>query len=58
MLHQLVGGLKAAMGYVGAADLGELRDKATFVRITNAGLRDKPHPRRNHHPRKPRTIPG
>jgi IMP dehydrogenase len=28
------------MGYVGAADLTELRDKATFVRISNAGLRE------------------
>ncbi|MBI1621168.1 IMP dehydrogenase [Aquamicrobium zhengzhouense] len=40
VLHQLVGGLKAAMGYVGAADLAELRARATFVRISNAGLRE------------------
>ena len=40
VLHQLVGGLKAAMGYVGAANLSELRDKATFVRISNASLRE------------------
>ena len=40
VLHQLVGGLKAAMGYVGAANLTELRDRATFVRISNAGLRE------------------
>ena len=40
VLHQLVGGLKAAMGYVGAANLAELREKATFVRISNAGLRE------------------
>ncbi|MEM0908210.1 MAG: IMP dehydrogenase [Pseudomonadota bacterium] len=38
VIHQLVGGLRSAMGYVGAADLQELRDKARFVRITNAGL--------------------
>ena len=38
VLHQLVGGLRSAMGYVGAKDLAELRDKARFVRITNAGL--------------------
>ncbi|MEM8855134.1 MAG: IMP dehydrogenase [Pseudomonadota bacterium] len=38
VLHQLVGGLRSAMGYVGAADLGEMRQKARFVRITNAGL--------------------
>ena len=40
VLHQLIGGLKAAMGYVGARDLGELRSRATFVRITNAGWRE------------------
>jgi IMP dehydrogenase len=40
VLHQLVGGLKAAMGYVGAADLGEFRRRATFVRISGAGLRE------------------
>ena len=40
VIHQLVGGVKAAMGYTGAATLAELRDKAQFVRITNAGLRE------------------
>ena len=40
VLHQLAGGLRAAMGYVGARDLPELRDRATFVRISNAGLRE------------------
>ncbi len=40
VLHQLVGGLRAAMGYVGAADIPELHDKARFVRISNAGLRE------------------
>ena len=40
VLHQLVGGLKAAMGYVGAENLTELRKRATFVRISNAGLRE------------------
>jgi IMP dehydrogenase len=40
VLHQLVGGLRAAMGYVGAADLGELRDKVQFIRITSAGMRE------------------
>ncbi|GGE14962.1 inosine-5'-monophosphate dehydrogenase [Aureimonas endophytica] len=40
VLHQLAGGLRAAMGYVGAADLQSFRDKATFVRISNAGLRE------------------
>ncbi|MBX3529102.1 MAG: IMP dehydrogenase [Rhizobiaceae bacterium] len=40
VLHQLAGGLKAAMGYVGAADLAEFRERATFVRISSAGLRE------------------
>ena len=40
VLHQLAGGLRAAMGYVGAKDLTELHDKAEFVRITGAGLRE------------------
>ena len=39
-VYQLVGGLKAGMGYVGAADIEELRKKAQFVRITSAGLRE------------------
>lgn len=38
VLHQLAGGLRASMGYVGAADLQEFYAKAKFVRITNAGL--------------------
>jgi IMP dehydrogenase len=37
-VFQLMGGLRSGMGYVGAADLQELRAKARFVRITNAGL--------------------
>ncbi|MCO5065596.1 MAG: IMP dehydrogenase [Rhizobiaceae bacterium] len=40
VLHQLAGGLKAAMGYVGANDLASFRERATFVRISNAGLRE------------------
>jgi IMP dehydrogenase len=40
VLHQLAGGLRAAMGYVGARNLGELHAKAQFVRITGAGLRE------------------
>jgi IMP dehydrogenase len=38
VIHQLVGGVKAAMGYTGAATLAELRAKARFIQITNAGL--------------------
>ena len=40
VLHQLVGGLRAAMGYVGAKDLAAFHDKAEFVRISGAGLRE------------------
>jgi len=40
VIHQLVGGVKAAMGYVGAATIPQLRERARFVRITNAGLRE------------------
>ncbi len=40
VMHQLVGGLRAAMGYVGAKTLEEFHDKAQFVRITGAGLRE------------------
>jgi len=40
VIHQLVGGVKAAMGYTGAATLEELRTRARFVRITNTGLRE------------------
>jgi IMP dehydrogenase len=38
IVHQLVGGVKAAMGYTGARSIAELQDKARFIRITNAGL--------------------
>ncbi len=43
VLHQLAGGLKAAMGYVGGKDIKEFQDRATFVRISGAGLRES-HP--------------
>jgi IMP dehydrogenase len=39
-INQLVGGIKAGMGYVGCKTVDELRKKAKFVRITNAGLRE------------------
>ena len=38
VVHQLVGGVKAAMGYTGSATIEDLRERAQFVRITNAGL--------------------
>ncbi len=40
VLHQLVGGVRAAMGYVGAANLTEFKERARFVRISNASLRE------------------
>ena len=40
VIHQLVGGLRAAMGYTGSADLPAMRTNSRFVRITNAGLRE------------------
>ena len=43
VIYQLMGGVRSGMGYVGAADLAELRQKARFVRITNAGLLES-HP--------------
>ncbi len=38
IVHQLVGGVKAAMGYTGSTTIAELQQRAKFVRITNAGL--------------------
>jgi IMP dehydrogenase len=43
VIYQMMGGLRSGMGYVGAANLAELREKAQFVRITNAGLLES-HP--------------
>ena len=40
VIHQLVGGLRAAMGYVGAPTIEEFQRRARFVRITGAGLRE------------------
>lgn len=40
ILHQLVGGLRAAMGYTGNATLEEMRSNCRFLRITSAGLRE------------------
>ena len=39
-VHQLIGGLRSGMGYVGAENLGELRRKARFVRISAAGMQE------------------
>jgi IMP dehydrogenase len=40
VIHQMVGGVKAAMGYTGSRTLQDFRERAKFVRITNAGLRE------------------
>jgi len=40
VIHQLVGGVRAAMGYTGSTTIKELKDRAQFVRITNAGLQE------------------
>lgn len=40
VIHQLMGGLRASMGYVGVKTIAEMHKKATFVQITNAGIRE------------------
>ncbi len=40
IVHQLMGGLRSGMGYVGCADIEQLRTKPSFVRVTSAGLRE------------------
>jgi len=40
IIHQLLGGLRAAMGYTGCSNIEELRSKTSFVRLTNAGVRE------------------
>jgi IMP dehydrogenase len=40
MVHQLVGGLRSGMGYVGCQTIAELQQKAKFIRISNAGLKE------------------
>jgi IMP dehydrogenase len=40
VVHQLVGGLRAAMGYTGNATIADMQRNCSFVRITSAGLRE------------------
>ena len=40
VLHQLVGGLRAGMGYVGAHNLEDLKERAKFIRISPAAMRE------------------
>jgi len=43
IIHQLIGGLRASMGYLGAATVDDVRNKAQFVKVTSAGVREA-HP--------------
>ena len=44
VLAQLIGGIQSGMGYLGAANLGQLRDKARYTRVSPAGMREAaPH---------------
>ena len=40
VVHQLMGGLRSSMGYTGTTTIDEMREKTSFVRITNAGMRE------------------
>jgi IMP dehydrogenase len=40
LVHQLVGGLRAGMGYCGCDSIAQLHEKARFIRVTSAGLRE------------------
>ena len=40
VIHQLVGGLKAAMGYTGNATIADMQENCRFVRVTSASLRE------------------
>jgi IMP dehydrogenase len=42
-IYQIIGGLRASMGYCGAKDINAMRTKTKFMRITNSGLRES-HP--------------
>ena len=49
MIHQLVGGLRAGMGYCGCADIPTLQRDAQLIRVTTAGVARRPRARRHHH---------
>ena len=40
VVHQLIGGLRSSMGYVGGEDIADYQEKAEFVEITSAGLKE------------------
>jgi IMP dehydrogenase len=44
VVAQLIGGIQAGLGYLGASNLGQLREKARFIRVSTAGMREAaPH---------------
>jgi len=44
ILEQLIGGIQSGMGYLGAANLAQLRERARFIRVSPAGMREAaPH---------------
>ena len=51
LVYQLVGGLKAGMGYCGCGNIRDLQENAKFLRVTSAALREGPRTRRDHHQR-------
>ncbi|MFM9940562.1 MAG: IMP dehydrogenase [Hyphomicrobiaceae bacterium] len=57
VLHQLVGGLRAGMGYIGAHDISELQSKARFIRISPAAMRES-HTHGVHITREAPNYPG
>ena len=40
IIHQMMGGLRASMGYTGSASLDDMRTKPKFVRVTSSGMRE------------------
>lgn len=57
VIHQLVGGLRAGMGYIGAHDIAELQEKARFIRISPAAMRES-HAHGVHITREAPNYPG
>jgi IMP dehydrogenase len=58
MVHQLVGGLRAGMGYCGAKNIATLQREATLIRITTRRRPREPRPRRRHHQGSPKLPLG
>ena len=56
VLYQLVGGLRAAMGYCGTPTVPELQERGTFVRITSARAPREPPARHRHHQGSPELL--